>query len=86
MRTRGAMPCAWGIDPAHVVGSTTSSPIVSCDRKLRTTSGEAGDEDGFAGSDIDFKYRPAVMQRAARVRNGAFVLRGCHRSSIHGHA
>ena len=38
-RTRGAMPCAWGTEPAQVVGSTTSSPVVSCDRKLRTASG-----------------------------------------------
>src|SRR5450759_5789256 len=39
-RTRGAMPCAWGTEPAQVVGSTAFSPIVSCDRKLRTASGE----------------------------------------------
>ena len=31
-RTRGAMPCTWGIEPAHVVGSTTSSPL----RQLRS--------------------------------------------------
>ena len=39
IRTRGAMPCATGTEPAHVLGSTTSSPTVSCDRKLATTSG-----------------------------------------------
>ena len=52
MRTRGAMPCAWGIDPAHVVGSTTSSPVVSCDRKLRTASGEIPDGAGAGSSSV----------------------------------
>jgi len=28
-RTRGAMPCATGTDPAHVSGSTMSSPTVN---------------------------------------------------------
>ena len=32
MRTRGAMPVAWGIEPAHVSGSTTSVPVVNCAR------------------------------------------------------
>ena len=31
-RTRGAMPVTCGTEPAHVAGSTTSSPAVSCDR------------------------------------------------------
>jgi len=49
-RTRGAMPCAWGTDPAHVVGSMTSLPALNWDRKLRTTSGEAGDNEAFVRS------------------------------------
>jgi len=32
-RTRGATPPACGTEPAHVAGSMTSSPAVSCDRK-----------------------------------------------------
>ena len=39
-RTRGAIPCACGSEPAQVAGSTTSSPRVSCDRKSRAASGE----------------------------------------------
>ena len=45
IRTRGAMPCATGTEPAHVLGSTTSSPIVSCDRKLATARGVTLDAD-----------------------------------------
>jgi hypothetical protein len=61
-RTRGAMPCAWGIDPAHVVGSTTSAPLVSCDRKLRTSSGETPDRAGAAGSSADRSPRSGIRQ------------------------
>ncbi|MGI8415459.1 MAG: hypothetical protein ACR2P2_04495 [Nakamurella sp.] len=43
-RTRGVIPWATGTDPAQVVGSTTSSPMVSCDRKLATASGVTSDD------------------------------------------
>ena len=78
--TRGAMPCAWGTEPAQVVGSTTSSPVVSCDRKLRTDSGDSR-EDAGAGrssgggrstrSDIDLNSCTCVPveQHAVRGRS-----------------
>jgi hypothetical protein len=37
---RGAIPWTWGIDPAHVVGFTMFSPVVSCERKLPFDSGD----------------------------------------------
>lgn len=39
-----------GTDPAHVAGSTTSSPDIGCDRKLDTTSGEICDRGGDSSS------------------------------------
>jgi len=39
MRIRGAMPVAYGTEPAHVTGSTTSAPGVNCVRKLCATEG-----------------------------------------------
>jgi len=62
MRTRGAMPCTWGIDPAHVVESTTSTPFVSCDRKLRTSSGEIPDGAGADSSSADRPPRSGSRQ------------------------
>lgn len=40
MRTRGAIPVAWGTEPAQVAGSTTSPPTVNCERNRRTASGD----------------------------------------------
>jgi hypothetical protein len=47
------MPCTTGTEPAQVLASTTSSPMVSCDRKLATASGvrlAAGAAGSSAGS------------------------------------
>ncbi len=49
-RTRGAMPFTWGTEPAQVAGSITSSPGVSCQRSLRTRSGETLDGAGAGRS------------------------------------
>src|SRR5688572_29296354 len=61
IRKCGAVPNASG---NHFATSTTSSPTVSCFRKLRMASGEggdgAGDEDGLGRSDIDLNSLSAA--------------------------
>jgi len=46
----GSDPVPCGTDPAQVVGSTTSSPFVSCARKLCTACGETPEGAGAGRS------------------------------------
>ena len=70
VRTRGAMPRATGTEPAHVVGSTTSSPTVSCERKLATTSGVTPASGALLRSVIRARYVPGAQALPAGSDNG----------------
>jgi hypothetical protein len=60
IRTLGAMPKAVGMEPAQVLVSTTSSPVVSVVRSLRTASGETRSFD-VAGVDAFLSERLATI-------------------------
>src|SRR6185312_6599039 len=60
IRRRGAMPNAAGTEPAHVLGSMTSSPLVSCSRSWLTTSGDTPWGSGEDG-DVEFIFYRAPI-------------------------
>ena len=59
-----------GTEPAHVVGSTTSSPTVSCERKLATTSGVTPASGALLRSVIRARYVPGAQALPAGSDNG----------------
>lgn len=77
MRTRGAMPVAWGIEPAHVSGSTTSVPVVNCARNARTASGDVGRSVGRPSGGSGPNVTDGTVARRRRPGSGACSSNGC---------